>query len=174
MFKFLKKLGKKEAQELEDCLAQNGMEFESQEAAEKFLFSQRNTDLEEVKQLNEHYPQLNLDYKAQSLKRLESFFYSAFVDKKVKLEGISKEHLENLMSQYMRQVFVFNDMAEWRVFENDFAEGRYDIGLMYGYGSGTMENYATGLSLNKENKSRTYLYDKFMMYVPADSENQVQ
>lgn len=81
--------------------------------------------------------------------------------------------MEELLTQYMRQVFVSNEMAEWMVFENDFAEGRYEPGIMYGYGSGTMENYAEELDKKEDNEKRTYLFDKFMMYVPEERENEI-
>ncbi|MFN4313668.1 MAG: hypothetical protein ACK4E0_05190 [Chitinophagaceae bacterium] len=73
----------------------------------------------------------------------------------------------------MRQVSVSNEMAEWAVFENDFAEGRYGLGLMYGYGTGTTEHYAEDLNRKEDNDKRTYLFDKFMMYVPEERENEV-
>ena len=172
MFKFLRKLNKKESKALEDCLSQNGLEFDSQESAEKFFFAQRDKDLDELVKLNELFPELNLDFKAKSLQRFEAFYFKAFVDKTIST-GLSKERMEQLITQYMRQVFVKNEMAEWRVFENDFAEGRYELGLMYGYGSGTMEEYANNLDKNNNNPTRTYLFDKFMMYVPEERENEV-
>jgi TPR repeat protein len=173
MFNFLRKLSRKEAKSLEDCLAKNGIEFPSQEEAEKYFFTQRDKDLAEVKQLNERFPQLQLDYRAMSLQRFEEFYFNVYKDNKIKLD-ISRDRMEELMTQYMRQVFVHLEMAEWRVFENEFAEGRYDIGLEYGYGSGTMENYARGLHYYEKEKNRKYLYDKFMMYVPEEREPEVQ
>ena len=173
MFKFLRKLNKKESKSLEDCLAQNGLEFDSQESAEKYFFDKRDKDIEKLDLLNSTHPELDLNKRALSLKRIEAFYYKNFIDARNNI-GITKDEMEELMTQYVRQVFVANEMAEWMVFENDFAEGRYDLGLMYGYGSGTMENYARGLGNIESNKSRMYLYDKFMMYVPTEREEEVQ
>ena len=39
--KFMRKLSDEEAKELEDALAQNGFEFDTQEEAETFFFAQR-------------------------------------------------------------------------------------------------------------------------------------
>lgn len=172
MFNFLRRLSKKEAKKLESCLAQNGLEFDSQEAAEKYFFSQRDNDLYEINELNSKYPQLELDFKARSLARFEGFYFHTFVDKSIAAD-ISKERMEELLTQYMRQLFVVNDMAEWMVFENDFAEGRYELGIMYGYGSGTTEHYANGLDKRKDNTNRTHLFNDFMLYVPEERQNEV-
>jgi hypothetical protein len=168
----MRKLSDEEAKELEDALAQNGFEFDTYEEAEKFFFAQRDKDLEDVAKLNATNPNLNLNYKAKSLQRFEDFYFKCYVDRTISTE-ISKERMEELITQYMRQVFVANEMAEWMVFENDFAEGRYEFGLMYGYGSGTTEHYAGGLDKKEENDKRTYLFDKFMLYVPEEREGEV-
>jgi len=172
MLNFLRKLSKKESRELENGLAQNGLEFDSQEAAEAFFFAQRDKDLEDIKALQERFPELALDLKARSLQRMEQFYFSSFVDGTNAMD-ISKERMEELLTQYMRQIFVAQEMAEWAVFENDFAAGRYELGLMYGYGSGTTEHYARNLDKNEGNKNKTYLFDKFMAYVPKEREAEV-
>jgi TPR repeat protein len=168
----MRKLSDEEAKELEDALAQNGFEFDTQEEAETFFFAQRDRDLEDVAKLNRTNPDLDLNFKAKSLQRFEDFYFKCYVDKTLSSE-ISKERMEELLTQYMRQVFVSNEMAEWMVFENDFAEGQYELGLMYGYGSGTMENYAEGLDKREDNDKRTYLFDKFMLYVPGEREIEI-
>ena len=140
----LRKLSDDEANSLENSLAQGGFPFESQVEAEKHFFSQRDNDLARLEEMNQEHQELKLDFKAASLKRLEAFYFSSYVDNKISAQ-IPKEQFELLLSQYMRQVFVSNDMAEWMVFENDFAEGRYDLGIMYGYGAGGTEHYADGL-----------------------------
>ena len=172
MFNFLRKLSKKESSKLEDCLAQNGLEFDTQESAEKFYFSQRDHDLVDLANLNHNYLDLKLDFKAKSLQRFETFYFGCYVDKTISID-ISKERMEELITQYMRQVFVSNEMAEWMVFENDFAEGRYELGIMYGYGSGSLEHYARGLDFIKDNAKRSYLFNKFMLYVPKEREEEV-
>ena len=172
MFNFLRKLSKKESKKLEDCLAQNGLAFDSQEEAEAFYFAKRDKDIEEIKRINEIFPELLLDFKAPSLSRLENFYFKCYIDKTVKVD-ISRERFEELMTQYMRQVFVNNEMAEWSVSENYFAEGRYELGLLYGYGSGTNEHYAQDLYKREDNQGRDYLYRDFMMYVPDDNINNV-
>jgi hypothetical protein len=168
----MRKLSDEEANELEDSLAQNGIEFESEEDAEKFYFGQRDKDLLELSELNNKYSELDLNFKAKSLQRFESFYFNCFVDHSISID-ITKERMEVLLTQYMRQVFVKNEMAEWMVFENDFAEGKYELGLLYGYGSGTMEHYAYQLDKKEDNPNRTYLFDKFMMYVPDELENEI-
>lgn len=168
----MRKLSDEEAKELEDALAQNGFEFDTLEQAETFFFAQRDRDLDEVAKLNVRYSDLDLKFRAKSLQRLEGFYFKCFVDKSLSSE-ISKERMEVLITQYMRQVFVSNEMAEWMVFENDFAEGQYELGLLYGYGSGTMEHYAEGLDKKEDNDKRTYLFDKFMLYVPEERVNDI-
>lgn len=168
----MRKLSDEEARELEDALAQNGVEFDSQEEAEAFYFAERDKDLKDISMLNEKFADLNLDHKATSLKRFEHFYFKVYVDKTMATD-ISKERMEELLTQYMRQVFVANEMAEWMVFENDFAEGKYELGLMYGYGSGTNEHYAYGLDTKEDNKNRSFLFDRFMLYVPEERTNEV-
>jgi hypothetical protein len=169
----LRKLSEEESMSLEESLAQNGLPFDSQEAAEAFFSAERDKDLAAINELAAQFPQLQLNNKAQSLARLEQLYFQAFVDASINMD-ITKDRMEQLLTQYMRQVFVANDMAEWMVFENDFAEGRYEFGLMYGYGSGTTEHYANNLDKNPDNKERKYLYNKFMMYVPKEREQEVQ
>lgn len=168
----MRKLSDEEAKELEDALAQNGFKFNTQEEAETFFFAQRDRDLEDIATLNLTNTELGLNFKAKSLQRFEDFYFKCYVDKTLSAE-ISKERMEELLTQYMRQVFVSNEMAEWIVFENDFAEGQYELGLMYGYGSGTMEHYAEGLDKKEDNDNRTYLFKKFMLYVPQERENEI-
>jgi len=168
----MRKLSDEEAKELEDALAQNGFEFDTQEEAETFFFAQRDRDLEDIAKLNVTNPELDLNFRAESLQRFEDFYFKCYVDKTLSSE-ILKERMEELLTQYMRQVFVSNEMAEWMVFENDFAEGQYELGIMYGYGSGTMEHYAEGLDKKEDNDNRTYLFDKFMLYVPEERQNEI-
>lgn len=168
----MRKLSDEESKELENALAQNGLAFAAQEEAEIFFFAQRDKDLDDIAKLNVSFPQLDLNFKAKSLQRFENFYFQCYVGK-IQSVDISKERMEELLTQYMRQVFVSNEMAEWMVFENDFAEGRYELGLMYGYGSGTMEQYAHGLDKREDNAKRTYLFDQFMMYVPEERENEI-
>jgi len=159
--------------DLEAGLSEIGMEFNSPEEAEKYFYEIRDNDLKEIKAIEEKFQELKLDYKAQSLARLEEFYYKVFVDKTIALD-ISKERFEELITQYMRQVFVNTELAEWMVFENDFAEGRYYLGLMYAYGSGGEEHYAENLDLKEKEEGRKYLYTKYMYYVPAEWEEKVQ
>lgn len=169
----LRKLSDEEAMDLEAGLSEIGMEFNSPEEAEKYFYEIRDNDLKEIKAIEEKFQELKLDYKAQSLARLEEFYYKVFVDKTIALD-ISKERFEELITQYMRQVFVNTELAEWMVFENDFAEGRYYLGLMYAYGSGGEEHYAENLDLKEKEEGRKYLYTKYMYYVPAEWEEKVQ
>ena len=134
--------------------------------------AQRDRDLEDIAKLNVTNPELDLNFRAESLQRFEDFYFKCYVDKTLSSE-ILKERMEELLTQYMRQVFVSNEMAEWMVFENDFAEGQYELGIMYGYGSGTMEHYAEGLDKKEDNDNRTYLFDKFMLYVPEERQNEI-
>jgi hypothetical protein len=172
MFNFLKKLSTKEAGQIEKGLAAIGLKFDDLKSAEEFFFAERDKDLKAIASLNNLYPELDLNFKAKSLQRFESFYFKVFVDKKVTID-ITKKRMEELLTQYMRQVFVSNEMAEWKVFENDFAEGHYVLGIMYGYGSMSMEDYANDLDKKKDNKRRAYLFNKFMMYVPEELENDI-
>ena len=86
----LRKLSEDEARSLEDSLAENGLPFESKKQAETYFFEMRDTDLAEIKSIGEKFPELKLDFKAQSLLRLESFYFKVYVDKKIDA-GISKE-----------------------------------------------------------------------------------
>ena len=169
----LRKLSDEEARSLEDCLAENGLPFNSNEEAEKYFFEIRDNDLAELKSIGEKFPELGLDFKAQSLLRLESFYFSVYVDKKMDID-ISKERFEDLLSQYNRQVFVSNELAEWAIIENDFAEGRYDLGVLYGYGALGTEHYAGDLDKTEKEYGRKRLYTNFMYYVPAEWESKVQ
>ncbi|MEI9912687.1 MAG: hypothetical protein WDO71_25430 [Bacteroidota bacterium] len=168
----LRKLSDDEARELESFLSDSGKPFQSIEKAEDFFFAQCEKDLEEINLLNTRYPELDLDLKATSLLRLERFYFDCYVNNKISTD-ISKERFEELMTQYMRHVFVYNEMAEWAVFENDFAEGRYDFGLLYGYGSGTTEHYADELDNTPDNPGHDYLYKHFMLYVPEERAGEV-
>ena len=169
----LRKLSDEEARSLEDCLAENGLPFDSKEEAEKYFFEIRDNDLAAIKAIGEKFPELDLDFKAQSLLRLESFYFNVYVDKKLDI-GISKERFEELLTQYNRQVFVQNELAEWSVMENEFAEGRYDLGVLYAYGAWGSGDYADGLDKKEKEYSRKYLHTNFMYYVPAEWEQKVQ
>jgi hypothetical protein len=168
----LRKISDEEANELESFLGDSGLPFESVEKAEDFFFSQCEKDLDDIDVLNARYPALDLDLKAISLLRLEEFYFDCYVNKKINTD-ISKERFEELMTQYMRHVFVHNEMAEWAVFENDFAKGRYDFGLLYAYGAGTTESYADELDTIEDNPDHDYLYKKFMLYVPEEGAGEV-
>ena len=169
----LRKLSDEEARSLEDCLAENGIPFNSQEDAEKYFFEIRDNDLAEIKSMGEKFPELRLDFKAQSLLRLEGFYFSVYVDKKMDID-ISKERFEDLLSQYNRQVFVSNELAEWAIIENEFAEGRFDLGVLYGYGAWGTEHYAGDLDKTEKEYGRKRLYTSFMYYVPTEWEAKVQ
>jgi hypothetical protein len=69
----LRKLSNEETRSLEDCLAETGLPFDSKEDAEKYFFEIRDNNLAEMRSIGEKFPELNLNFKAQSLMRLESF-----------------------------------------------------------------------------------------------------
>ena len=169
----LRKLSDDEARSLEDSLAENGLPFESKETAEKYFFEMRDKDLAEIRSIGDKFPELKLDFKAQSLLRLESFYFNVYVDKKMDV-GISKEKFEKLLTQYKRQVFVNNELAEWIVIENEFAEGRFDLGVHYAYGAWGTEHYADQLDKTEKEYARKRLYTNFMYYVPEEWEQKVQ
>ena len=160
---FFKKLSKKENRQLADCLAQIGTKFESKEIAETYFLDLRDKDLLELKELELSFPNLLLDNTGESLKRLEKLYFDFFVDKRIPT-NIKQEHFENLITQYTRQVFVTNKIASWIVFENEFSEGQYEIGLDYGNGEGTNQNFGYGLDKKDGSEKGQYLYQTFMAY----------
>jgi hypothetical protein len=166
----LRQLSEDESNELENYLAQQGEPFATQEEAEAELFATRDRDLAELASLGAQYPELKMDFKALSLKRLEQFYFTCYVDKKTNIP-IEKDRFETLLTQYLRQVFVANDMAEWFIEENDFAPGRFSLNILYGYGALSREN---AYSLDERNEKRTYLYKTFMMFVPKEREAEMQ
>lgn len=162
----LTKLSQEEGQSIEDCLAQNGLPFDSLAAAELYYFPVRDKDLAEIEELIKKYPELSLDFKLKSLKRLEEFYFKVFVDKKIDI-GITKERIEELITQYNRQLFVVNGLAEWVVLENDYAEGRYELGILFIHGYATIEPFGQGLEFS-DKKKRNHLYDSSIIYIPEE------
>jgi hypothetical protein len=86
-------------------------------------------------------------------------------DKKMDID-ISKERFEDLLSQYNRQVFVSNELAEWAIIENEFAEGRFDLEYFMVWSMGN-RHYAGDLDKTERNTEER-LYTSFMYYVPTE------
>lgn len=168
----LRKLFKKEAVDIENSLASMGMEFESLEQAEEYFFEKLDADKKRLAKLGDEFPQLELNYSSKSLQELERLYFTIFNDKRTKT-SYDKNEFEELMTLYMREVFIKNEMAEWQVQENHFGPGKYQLGLLYGYGSWTNNHYAADLDRKKDNKGRDYLYRYFMDFIPEELEGKI-
>lgn len=148
-----------------DCLAGMGQNFASQGEAEAFYYEQRDKDLNELKELEAAHPALALDNSPESLLRIEQFYFDCFVNKKTPAP-VTKERLEELVTQYTRQVFAAHHIAAWTVFENEFSPGKYDIGLDFG-GGGTNQQFGVDLEEKEDSERGRYLYELFMAYKPG-------
>ena len=148
-----------------DCLAGMGQSFAGQSEAEAFYYEQRDKDLNELKELGAAHPTLALDKSPESLLRIEQFYFECFVNKKAPAP-VTKERLEELVTQYTRQVFATHNIATWTVFENEFSPGRYDIGLDFG-GGGTNQQFGADLGEKDGSEGGRYLYELFMAYKPG-------
>lgn len=162
---FFKKLTKKESKDLTECLAEMGTAFTSKEEAESFFFKKRDAELSALKNIESIFPELSLDNSGESLQRLEDFYFDNYIDGKNRT-NVSKEEFEKYITQYTRQVFVENKISNWIVFENEFSPGQFEIGLDYGNGEGTNQNFGEGLEKKENSELRRYLFQTFQMYLP--------
>jgi hypothetical protein len=98
-------------------------EFGSHEEAEKALFAQRDTGLQELQALNGLAA--NLDYSPESLKTLERWFFEN-EQPATTASGYSMPHA---IGFYFGEVLCRTLQFRWVVQELVFAKGRYEIGV---------------------------------------------
>jgi hypothetical protein len=105
--------------------------FNSLEEAERELFRIRDHLLNALELTIASSAQFRLDRSPESLKELEKWYFK-MVNRadNFKSSGSSKDEIERAISMYLGAVFVSNDSAfEWKVKENAFVRGRYEIGV---------------------------------------------
>ena len=160
---FLRKLTNSENKKLNDCIANIGQEFNSLTDAENYYYQIRDSELNEIKNIETQFPKLLLDGSGESLQRLEDFYFECYVDNKIKIE-IPKSQFENLITQYTRHVFVNNNIDKWTVFENEFSPGKYELGLISENGVTSNQHYGEDLDKKEKSELRKYLKTWFDIY----------
>ncbi len=156
-------LSETEGKAIEDALAEKGILFDNIEAAKKYYFDIRDKDTVKVNEFVSKNKSLNLDFTPNSLLRLEDFYIKCFVEKSSKTE-YSKDDFEYLITQYVRHIYVKNKLATWTVVENDFAEGKYELGLEFEKYGRQQRNFGSALDQSIDVKQRNYLLNAYNMF----------
>lgn len=167
-----RRLSRKKTDDLVDALATIGRAFTSEAEAEAHYGPMREKDLRDLADLARSYPDLRLDFKANSLKRMEGLYFAIHVDRKL-TSGIDRAAMERLLTTYTRALFVKNGLARWQVVDNDFNPGHYTDGLEFTAGGTNNRDWAMNLAEEPDNPGRDHLFRSFMMYVPSDQESEV-
>lgn len=167
-----RRLSRKKTNELVDALATIGRAFASEGEAEAHYRPLRAKDLQDLADLDTSYPDLGLDFKANSLKRLEGLYFAIHVDRKL-ASSMDRAAMERLLTTYTRAVFVKNGLARWQVVDNDFDPGHYTDGLEFTAGGTNNRDWAMNLAEEPDNPGRDHLFRSFMMYVPSDQEPEI-
>lgn len=159
----LRRLSRSETSDLIRNLKRGGIPFRNRKLAESFLYHKRNSELRELLEFMRSFPELGLDFRPASLKRIENFYVGLMESQKTPANYLKR--LEELITQYMRHVLVHNGHAVWTVIENEFAEGRYELGIRYSNGLESQEDFAHDLPEKTSIHGRNYLYESYKKIV---------
>src|SRR5690606_7071504 len=125
----------------DDIFRLEGSPFASKDEAVKALDEQRDKELEILSRLNSDVAELQLDFSLESFKRLEKFYLTK-VKSGIKISYLNERQFPELINTYVRQTLVKVKNAKWKVEENQFGKGRYDLGIEFPDGRWTMTNYS--------------------------------
>jgi hypothetical protein len=106
--------------------------FRSQEEADQTLFGERDRHLAILSELAEGYPAFESDYRPESLKTLEHWYFTLVEDKTFRRIGVSRKTFETCMAMYFGECVVRNTPARWIVEEYFLSKGRYELGVQNG------------------------------------------
>lgn len=107
---------------------EKGKDFESEEAAEKFYFKDRDKVLAQIEELKTAYPKKKLDFSPESLKHLEWIFYEGLENEAFGETLPKKKDFYKLLSMYKGKVYVEHKAYEWKVCEN-FYHKSYQLAI---------------------------------------------
>lgn len=125
----------------DDIFGLEGTPSASKDEAVKALDEQRDKELEILSRLNSDVAELQLDFSLESFNRLEKFYLTK-VKSGVKISYLNEPQFPELINTYVRQTLVKVKNAKWKVEENQFGKGRYDLGIEFPDGIWTMRNYS--------------------------------
>jgi hypothetical protein len=156
----IKVLSEREGKGIEEALGENGKPFDNIETAEKYYFDIRDKDTIKINEFISKNKSLNLDYTPNSLLRLEDFYLKCFVENKARTD-YSKSDFEYIITQYVRHIYVKNKLAKWAVVENDFAQGKYELGVEFEKFGKQQRNFGLDLDQSSDIKTRNYLLNAY-------------
>ena len=107
--------------------------FNSRDEAEADLFSRRDQQLQRLSELGAASGVFVSDFSPESLKNLESWYFTLYKSDGFGALGISREELECCMASYFGEVVVRNcPDAKWEVRAFPFEHGKFEIGVERG------------------------------------------
>lgn len=103
--------------------------FSSWEEAQRELFAFRDHRLALLARISEGHPQFELNYRPESLKGLEQWYFHLYETDSFAQVGATREIFETCMAMYFSQTAVQSANARWIVEEYFLTPGRYQLGV---------------------------------------------
>ncbi len=140
----------------------------TKEEAEKYYFSYRDKALKSILKLVKKYPEYQLDFSPESLKRMEKLYFD-LLEKNgystYKLLGLTFKRMEQLLAIYYGEVFVKNTSFSWVTQPFGFVENKYELAIQ-------SENKGLTITCSSfsnhfktpDNIRKQYLYREYMKY----------
>lgn len=122
-------------------------EFNSQEEAEKYFFSQIEYHRNELKNVFSETFKTDLQYSFEFLDTFDKIVRECFIDKKFELIGLTLERFDKALGVYFGDLAVKNRYGKWVVKEDGFVKNRFNLGIEEANGY----VYHMGLSLTSSN-----------------------
>jgi len=140
--------------------------FNSQLEADTALFAHRDTHLALLSELAEGYPGFEPDYRPESLKALERWYFSLYEGRTFRRVGVTRQTFEMCMAMYFGETVVRNRPAHWIVEKYFLAEDRYELGIQDG-SMKMMLDRLTDHFAEPNNKRRESLFRRYEKYFPS-------
>jgi hypothetical protein len=141
---------------------ENLHEFESIKEAEVFFLKFKDELLKQLELVSKESDNFNVDYKIESLKNLEKWYFELCEKNEFVMLGLDRYDFEKVIAIYFGEVIVQNNNdAKWKVEEFPFVSGKFDFGVRkdmfsMSLGNGFIDHYEEPNNKRKNSLFRRY------------------
>jgi hypothetical protein len=137
--------------------------FSNQEEAKQHLYAFRDKHLALLAEIAQGHPEFNPDYRPESLKQLEQWYFQLYETNSFQLVGVERETFEICMAMYFGETVVRNTGAHWIVEGYFLAPEKYELGVRKGLISMMLHRF-TDHFREPNNKRRQSLFRRYKKY----------
>ncbi|HSW88230.1 MAG TPA: hypothetical protein VLG12_03650 [Candidatus Saccharimonadales bacterium] len=136
-------------------------QFNSLEEAKNYYFSYRDERLALLKKVSQNSKMFSMDFKPESLKILEKWYFQLYENDSFSKLGITREVFEECMAMYFCELAIrLIPNFTWAIEESPFVKRRYEFGIQKPLFSYMLSRF-TDLHKQPDNKRHQYIYRQY-------------